>query len=432
MTNKIALPVLTLMLLSAALSLGVIGLPDFRIVYALPYTDIDVDAAYSMITNGSYPDLVVLDVRTKSEYDGGHIYGAVWIPHTELETRISELSGHENDEIIVYCGSGVRSVLASEILDAQNFTKVYNMLGGITAWQFSGYPVWIATVHNLNTAFNYDTIQAAVYASQTLEGHTILVDKGTYYEHVTITKSISLIGENRSTTVIDGSEIGNVIDITADQVNITNLTIRNGTSGIFINNSSYVLIDGNIVAYNQRGIYFVTCPSCIPARECTIRNNTIKNNQFGISLGAYIGNIVYHNNFIGNALLQVEYPGVDTIWNNGYPSGGNYWSDHNPPDVYSGPNQNETGRDKIGDISYIIGENNLDKYPLIYPYGYVPTIDVNNDGLIDIVDIVIVAIAFGSRPGDPNWDPYADINQDGIVDIVDIVMIAIHFGEAYP
>jgi len=433
MTRKIALPVLlTFIILSAAVSFSVIGLSDFRIAYALPYTDIDVDTAYNMIANGSYPDLVVLDVRTKSEYDGGHIYGAVWIPHTELEGRIDELSSHENDEIIVYCLAGGRSATASAILDSHNFTKVYNMLGGITAWQSSGYPVWIATIHNLNTTFNYDTIQVAVDAPQTLGGHTILVDEGTYHEHVTISKSISMIGESRSNTVIDGNGTGYVIGITADYVNVTNLTIRNGMSGIFINNASHVSIDGNIVTDNQRGIYFVTCPSCIPARECTIRDNTMKNNQFGISLGAYVGNIVYHNSLIDNTLLQVEYPGVDTIWDNGYPSGGNYWSDHNPPDNYSGPNQNETGRDKIGDIAYIMDGNNKDRYPLIYSYGYVLSPDANQDGIVDIVDVVICALAFGSKPGEPIWNPYADLNEDGLVDIVDLVMIAIHFGETYP
>ncbi len=55
--------------------------------------------------------------------------------------------------------------------------------------------------------------------------------------------------------------------------------------------------------------------------------------------------------------------------------------------------------------------------------------DINNDGVVDIVDIVIVAIAFGSTPEDPNWNPIADLNQDGVIDIVDIVLVAIHFGE---
>ena len=58
--------------------------------------------------------------------------------------------------------------------------------------------------------------------------------------------------------------------------------------------------------------------------------------------------------------------------------------------------------------------------------------DINGDGIVDIVDIVIVALAFGSEPGDPNWNPIADLNGDGIVDIVDIVLVAIHFGETYP
>lgn len=82
------LPVLVLVLLSTALSLCVVGLPEFQLVYASLYTDIDVDTAYNMITNGSYPDLVVLDVRTQSEYDSGHIYEAVLVPHTELDARI--------------------------------------------------------------------------------------------------------------------------------------------------------------------------------------------------------------------------------------------------------------------------------------------------------------------------------------------------------
>jgi len=139
--KKIVLLAFVLILLSTALSLCIVGLLELKIAYASPYTDIDVDTVYNVITNGSYPDLVVLDVRRQDEYDSGHIEGAVLIPHMELDERIEELAGHENHEIIVYCRTGVRSVIAAEILDSHNFTKVYNMRGGIQAWQSAGYPV---------------------------------------------------------------------------------------------------------------------------------------------------------------------------------------------------------------------------------------------------------------------------------------------------
>jgi PKD repeat protein len=55
--------------------------------------------------------------------------------------------------------------------------------------------------------------------------------------------------------------------------------------------------------------------------------------------------------------------------------------------------------------------------------------DLNGDGVIDGKDIVIVAIAFGSAPGLPNWNPVADVNGDGVVDGKDIALVALHFGQ---
>jgi phospholipase C len=56
--------------------------------------------------------------------------------------------------------------------------------------------------------------------------------------------------------------------------------------------------------------------------------------------------------------------------------------------------------------------------------------DLNNDGKVDILDIVLVAQAFGSYPGHPRWNPICDINISGIVDIVDMVMVAKDYGKA--
>lgn len=113
------------------------------------YRDITVDEAYKMIKKAR-GNLVILDVRNQSEYKLGHLYGAVLIPVYALEERISELQDYISTPIIVYCKAGSRSQTACEILASYGFTKVYNMLGGITAWIEAGYPIY--------TTYHYITV----------------------------------------------------------------------------------------------------------------------------------------------------------------------------------------------------------------------------------------------------------------------------------
>ena len=107
-------------------------------------TDISVHVANDMINNNTaYPNLLVLDVRTVEEYNTNHLYNVTLIPSTELEGRLSELAPYNDTEIIVYCMTGGRSLIASNLLVANNFSKIYNMLGGITAWIAAGYDYWL-------------------------------------------------------------------------------------------------------------------------------------------------------------------------------------------------------------------------------------------------------------------------------------------------
>jgi len=115
------------------------------------YESISVNTAYQMIKEDSFA--VILDVRYPCEYNLGHLYDAILIPYDELETRRGELDQHKSDNILVYCKSGYRSQIACEILANHNFTKVYNMLGGILAWIEDGYPIW--------TTSHYVTVDAA-------------------------------------------------------------------------------------------------------------------------------------------------------------------------------------------------------------------------------------------------------------------------------
>ncbi|WP_457916701.1 rhodanese-like domain-containing protein [Candidatus Lokiarchaeum ossiferum] len=103
--------------------------------------DINVSEAYEMINDDkNYPNLIVLDVRTQSEYDSGHLNNSILIPLDELENRLDELEEYKDTEIIVHCRSGSRSQSASEVLVANEFSKIYNMVGGISAWNSAGYP----------------------------------------------------------------------------------------------------------------------------------------------------------------------------------------------------------------------------------------------------------------------------------------------------
>lgn len=77
-------------------------------------------------------NIVVLDVRESAEYAFNHIPNAISIPLGELDERVSELNQH--DEIYVVCRTGSRSDLASQKLAEKGFTKVYNVVPGMSDW----------------------------------------------------------------------------------------------------------------------------------------------------------------------------------------------------------------------------------------------------------------------------------------------------------
>ena len=345
---------------------------------------------------------------------------------------------------------------------------------------------------------DYPTIQEAINTAD--NGDIIYVRNGTYNENVVVNMTVSLIGENKQTTIIDCEEHKGVVKVLANDVTIQNLTIKNSNNdpfdppeerysilvesnntliknnliahetniggwyrgislfqahnntitgnimidfewegiGIFLlqssnntiannnitltgvgiwmeeslNNAFYenIMVDNwysgiicqlyshynnftenTITGTNWEGIFLSRSQSNMVMRNTlanngvgidlpksnnnTIAENTIIRNGLGIGIGEAYGNRILHNGFIDNTEQIYDYswnrshlydPSVN-VWDDGYPSGGNLWSDYNGTDLYNGLYQNITGKDGIGDTPYTIDENNQDNYPLILP-----------------------------------------------------------------
>lgn len=86
-------------------------------------------------------DALVLDVREDTEYKQGHLANAVHIPLGQLGQRLKELEKYKDRAVVAYCRTGSRSNSAAGLLRRQGFSTVFNLAGGIVAWQNANLPV---------------------------------------------------------------------------------------------------------------------------------------------------------------------------------------------------------------------------------------------------------------------------------------------------
>jgi parallel beta-helix repeat protein len=263
-----------------------------------------------------------------------------------------------------------------------------------------------------------ETIQSVI--NNASSGDTIIIPQGVYFEHLTVNKSLSIIGENRDLTIIDGNGTGSVISVTASNVTIQSLTI-NGSGmdtndgGIYLNHStgddisldnllndangivfqfssdnvvannvirsnnndgmlgyfmSYNIISSNMISSNRNGIEFYYCVNDI------VFNNTLSS-KVGILLYSSTSNTISVNTFSGNDVgMSLISSDNNTIYHNNFENDlqylyldkysysnrwdngveGNYW------DNYTGVDSHNDG---IGDTPFRIFSNATDNYPLV-------------------------------------------------------------------
>ena len=118
------------MLLTLALPFGCVGCSDGG---SATYEQIDGAKAKALMDSES--GYIIIDARTQSEYDEGHISGAILIPEYEIADRAEKELPDKNQLILVYCRSGRRSKIAAEELVKLGYTNVKEF-GGIIDWEY--------------------------------------------------------------------------------------------------------------------------------------------------------------------------------------------------------------------------------------------------------------------------------------------------------
>jgi len=316
-----------------------------------------IDLIWNSMTNGGYG--IYVYVCLNCTFSGNNIVAnqeGIWFVATSAYPHYNTIS--ENN-ITANKANGIAIGYSNWCtIVGNNVTN--NVKAGISLASYSEYNNVSANNLIANTGYN-------IYVSNHAEYNRIY---GNYVE--------------------DSPNEGIGLDLALYNIICENIITENKDAGIcIVNDSAYNAIYRNDIRCNANaGIDITNCsrPNYIYGNNITRssdgitlwhsdsnvihENNLTSNYNSGVSIFWGENNAIYHNNFLNNTPQQAQAEAYVIKWDDGYPSGGNYWSNYIGVDLHHGPSHNIPGSDGIGDTPYTpyASNPNQDRYPLMNPY----------------------------------------------------------------
>jgi parallel beta-helix repeat protein len=263
---------------------------------------------------------------------------------------------------------------------------------GISHWSSSNNNV---IANNVSNAINYGIGLSSSSNNNAIKGNIVLGNG----------LGIKIDGSNSNNVKDNDVSLNNgrgfLLSSSSDNSLINNNVTNNGFDAIQLSGSSNNNVLDNNITNNYRGINLFTSShknmistnhiysnnwdgiGLDSSNENIITGNNVSSNYYGINLEGSSNNNIYHNNIINNNNQAFDDTNNNNQWDNGYPSGGNYWSDFDEPgegayDEYEGSNQDvftvegdgivDQGPPVGGKNPYVIDANSRDNYPLMEPW----------------------------------------------------------------